>query len=263
MSETDRNVFLEAYIADPMEGKKRKALLIFPGGAYAGICSDREGESIALAFLPYGFNTFVLHYSIGGEDRVYPLQLREVALSMKHIKDNAEKYGIDPDELFNVGFSAGGHLAASSGVFWKRKEVTEGLDIPEGYNKPRGVMPIYPVINPEGHRYSFTMLLGDPDPSQELLDYTSVDQHVDADSVPAFIMHTFADQMVDVKNTLSLATAYANAGIPFEMHIYPNGPHGMALANHITDRGKPEYNDPIIAEWVRLASAWVDKLCKK
>ena len=263
LSEKDKNVFLEAYISDSVEGLKRKALLVCPGGAYAGICNDREGEPIALAFLPYGFNAFVLHYSIGGEDRVYPIQLREVALAMKHIKDNSDSYGIDPDLLFTVGFSAGGHLAASSGVFWKRAEVTDGLDIPYGYNKPTGVMPIYPVVNPDGHRFSFTMLLGNPEPDQELLDYTSVDQHVDADSVPAFIMHTFEDQAVDVRNALSLATAYANAGVQFELHIYPNGPHGMALANHITDMGNQAYNDPIIAEWVRLAAAWTDKISKK
>lgn len=260
MSETDKNVFLEAYIANSILGKKRKAILVFPGGSYAEICSDREGEPIALAFMPYGFNAFVLHYSIGGEDRVYPLQLREVALAMKHIKDHADEYGIDPNELFIVGFSAGGHLAASSGVFWKRPEVTKGLDIPYGYNKPKGVMPIYPVINPEGHRFSFSMLLGTPDSTKEELDYVSVDQHVDRDSSPAFIMHTFADRDVDVRNTLSLAKGYADAGVPFEMHIYPNGYHGVALANKITDMGNPAYDDPIIAEWVRLAAAWTDKV---
>lgn len=262
MSETDKNVFLEAYISDSIPGKKRKAILVFPGGAYAEICNDREGEPIALAFLAQGFNAFVLHYSIGGEDRVYPLQLREVALAMKHIKDNAEEYRIDPDELFTVGFSAGGHLAASSGVFWKRPEVTKGLDIPFGYNKPRGVMPIYPVINPEGHGFSFVMLLGTDNATKEQLDYVSVDRHVDRDSSPAFIMHTAEDEGVDVRNTISLAMSYANAGVPFEMHIYPNGPHGIALGNEITDMGNPEYNDPIIAEWVRLAAAWADKICK-
>ena len=262
LSEKDSNVFLEAYISDSIPGKKRKAILVFPGGAYAEICNDREGEPIALAFLAQGFNAFVLHYSIGGEDRVYPLQLREVALAMKHIKDNAEEYRIDPDELFTVGFSAGGHLAASSGVFWKRPEVTEGLDIPFGYNKPRGVMPIYPVINPEGHGFSFVMLLGTDNATKEQLDYVSVDRHVDRDSSPAFIMHTAEDEGVDVRNTISLAMSYANAGVPFEMHIYPNGPHGIALGNEITDMGNPEYNDPIIAEWVRLAAAWADKICK-
>ena len=75
MSETDKNVFLEAYISDSIPDKKRKAILIFPGGAYAMICNDREGEPIALAFMPYGFNAFVLHYSLGGEDRVYPMQI--------------------------------------------------------------------------------------------------------------------------------------------------------------------------------------------
>jgi acetyl esterase/lipase len=104
------------------------------------------------------------------------------------------------------------------------------------------------------------MLLGTPDSTKKELDYVSVDQHVDRDSSPAFIMHTFADRDVDVRNTLSLAKGYADAGVPFEMHIYPNGYHGVALANKITDMGNPAYDDPIIAEWVRLAAAWTDKV---
>ena len=123
-------------------------------------------------------------------------------------------------------------------------------------------MPIYPVINPEGHGFSFVMLLGTDNATKEQLDYVSVDRHVDRDSSPAFIMHTAEDEGVDVRNTISLAMSYANAGVPFEMHIYPNGPHGIALGNEITDMGNPEYNDPIIAEWVRLAAAWADKICK-
>jgi dipeptidyl aminopeptidase/acylaminoacyl peptidase len=119
-------------------------------------------------------------------------------------------------------------------------------------------MPIYPVINPDGHRFSFTMLLGNPEPSEELLDYTSVDQHVDADSVPAFIMHTFADQIVDVKNTLSLATAYANAGIPFEMHIYPKGGHGASLGNAIVGSGLHS-----ISGWIDDSIRWMNGITVK
>ena len=260
--EDNPNVFLEVFAAESVYGEHRPAMLVFRGGGYAGICHEREGEPIALAFMAYGFNAFVLHYSVGGGENVYPKQLREVALAIKHIKDNAEKYNINPDEVFTVGFSAGGHLAASSGVFWKREEVTHGIDMPYGYNKPRGVIPVYPVINPEGHLYSFEMLLGKKDASREELDYTSVDQHVDSDSAPAFLMHTFADGDVDVRNTLSHAMAYANAGVPFELHVYPNGPHGMGLANSITDMGNPAYNDPVIAEWVRLAAVWADKIRK-
>ena len=214
-----------------------------------------------MAFMPYGYNAFVLHYTVRRK-KPYPAQVREAAMAIKHIKDNAENYGIDPEQLFVSGFSAGGHLAASTGVFWKRPEVTEGLDIPYGYNKPLGVMPIYPVVNPMGHMGSFKNLLCSDAPDEESLLYVSIDKHVDADSAPAFMMHTTDDNAVDVRNTLDLARAYSDAGVKYELHIYPTGPHGMALANSVTDMGNAKFNDPLIAEWVRMAAAWAERLCE-
>lgn len=262
LKENDPNVYLDTYIADPVGSHKRKAMLVLPGGGYGCVCSDREGEPIALAFLPYGYNAFVLHYTVARR-APYPAQLREVAMAIKHIKDHAERYGINPDELFCVGFSAGGHLAASAGVFWKRPEVTEGLDMPKGYNRPTGVLPIYPVVNSRGHRPSFCNLLCDDNPSDEMLAYVEVDRHVDADSVPAFLLHTADDPVVDVRNTLSLALAYTNAGVPYELYVYPHGAHGIALANHTTDLDNPALNQPAIAEWVKHAAYWADNICKE
>ena len=261
LSADDQQVYLEAYAADPIGGKRRRALLVIPGGGYASVCSDREGEPIAMAFLPYGFNAFVLHYTVARRDK-YPIQLREVALAIKHIKDNADRYSIDPDQLFTVGFSAGGHLAASAGVFWNRPEVTEGLDMPAGYNKPRGIMTIYPVINPMGHPDSFYNLLCTDTPSQDELDYVSVDRHVNGDSAPAFIVHTADDQVVDARNSLTLALAYADAGIPYELHMFPHAPHGVALGTAVTDCGSPAWNDIMIAKWVEMAAYWAEKLCE-
>lgn len=255
------DVFLETYIADSVIGLKRKAMLVIPGGGYGCVCADREGEPIALAFLPYGYNAFVLHYTVGRKEP-YPAQIREATMAIKHIKDNAETYCIDPDQLFVVGFSAGGHLTACTGVFWNRPEVTEGLDIPYGYNKPRGIMPIYPVISHKGHVFSLYNLLCKDDPTQEEIDYVSVDQHVTADSAPAFIVHSADDELVDARNSLDFAMAYANAGVEYELHIFPHAQHGIALGNAITDCGNPKWNEPMIAEWVRMAAYWADKLCK-
>lgn len=255
------DVFLETYIADSVATYKRKAMLVIPGGGYGLVCADREGEPIALAFLPYGYNAFVLHYTVGRKEP-YPAQIRQVAMAIKHIKDNAEAYCIDPDQLFVVGFSAGGHLTASAGVFWNRPEVTEGLDIPYGYNKPRGIMPIYPVISPKGHVGSLYNLLCKDDPTQEELDYVSVDKHVAADSAPAFIVHSADDELVDARNSLDFAMAYANAGVDYELHIFPHAQHGIALGNAITECGNPKWNEPMISEWVRMAAYWADKLCQ-
>ena len=257
LQEGNENAYLDTYIADPTSHFIRKAILVIPGGGYGAVCSDREGEPIAHAFMPYGYNAFVLHYTVGRK-KPFPQQLIEATLAIKHIKDHAEAYGIDPDQLFVVGFSAGGHLAASTGVLWKNEEVLKAVPMPDGYNKPRGVMPIYPVIC--DHIGSFRNLWCTDMPTKEQIDMVAIDQHVDADSAPAFIMHTANDQVVDVRNALTLATAYSLADVPFELHIYPDAPHGSALCNRITARNNPKWNNPNIAEWVRLAANWAETL---
>ncbi len=256
--------YLDAYLADPVKCFTRKALLVIPGGGYGKVCSEREGEPVAHAFLPYGYQTFVLHYTVGRK-KPFPAQLIEATLAIKHIKDNAEKYGLDPEALFVVGFSAGGHLAASTGVLWKNPAVQEAVPMPYGDRRPRGVMLIYPVISPrfEHHIQSFRNLFCTDTPTEEQLSAAAIEEHVDADSAPAFLMHTANDQVVDVRNTLIAAEAYAKAEVPFELHIYPDAPHGVALGNRITECGKPKYNQPAIAEWVRLAAAWADDLLQK
>ena len=257
LSSTDEEIYMDAYIADPIKMFTRKAILVIPGGGYGGVCADREGEPIAMAFLPYGYNAFVLHYSVGRK-RPFPAQLIEAATAIKYIKDHAEEYNIDPEELFTVGFSAGGHLSASAGVLWKSDEVQKALEIPYGYNKPKGVMLIYPVISQ--HTGSFKNLWCTDTPSEEQIRTVAIDLHVDADSSPAFIMHTANDQAVNVSNSLAVAAAYSKAGVPFEMHIYPDAPHGVALGNAITECGNEKWNNPAIAEWVRMAAAWADTL---
>ena len=261
LSSTDESVYMDAYIADRVGDFTRKALLVIPGGGYNNVCSNREGEPIAMAFMPHGYNAFVLHYTVGRK-QPFPVQLIEVARAIKHIKDHAEEYNIDSNAVFTVGFSAGGHLAASSGVLWKLPEVQAAVDMPYGYNKPTGVMLIYPVISPQykQHFKSFRNMWCTDTPEGEQLNRSAIEQHVDEDSAPAFIMHTANDQTVDVRNALSVALAYSNANVPYEMHIYPDAPHGAALANRITECGNPKVNNPSIAEWVKLAANWAETI---
>ena len=253
----DKGAFIDTYIADPTPKFTRKAILVIPGGGYGGVCSDREGEPIALAFIPYGYNAFVLNYSVGKQNN-FPTQLIQAVRAIKYIKDNANELGVCPDELFVVGFSAGGHLAGCTGIMWKMDEIYEALPMPYGYNRPKGVMLIYPVVN--GHKGSFNNLLGTEEHTEEMRNKVFLDRRVDSDSVPAFIMHTSHDQTVDVRDSLSLATAYKEAGLKFEMHIFPDAPHGVALGNKITSIGKAEYENEAIAEWVRMAAVWADSL---
>lgn len=259
------DVYLDTYIADPMKELTRKALLIIPGGAYLYV-SEREGEPVAQAFMPYGYNAFILHYTVGENNgRPFPAQLIEATLAIKHIKDHAEEYGIDPDELFVAGFSAGGHLAGAVATMWKREEVKTAAKIPYGYNRPKGVMLLYPMISPdysncEKYTHAWETLLGCENPSKELLDMAAVEKNADADSAPIFLAQTFNDPTVDVRNAMALGKVYAEAGVPFEMHIYPDGPHGLSVANEITARGKPRLINSAFAEWVRLAAAWAERL---
>lgn len=248
--------YMDAYIADKVRGFTRKAILVIPGGGYAGIAADREGEPIAQAFMPYGYSAFVLHYSI--KEKPFPQQLIEASMAIKHIRDNSEEYGIDPKQVFVVGFSAGGHLAASLGTMWKRPEIYDAVDMPHGYNKPNGMMLIYPVISPGFHLPSFENLLMGKVTDEKLAE-CSIDNNIDENSSPAFIMHSSNDQIVNVRNSLCLANALADKGIKFEMHIYPDAPHGIALANEITKCGNEKWVDDSIAKWVQSAVEWAEK----
>lgn len=252
--------YIDTYIADPIENLTRKALLVIPGGGYHKVCGDREGEPIAQAFVPYGYQAFVLNYYVGAE-KPFPIQLIQVAKAIKHIKDNADTYGIDPEQIFVVGFSAGGHLAASSGVFWNLPQIYEEIDMPFGYVKPMGVMLIYPVISavePYSHFGSSYNLLATKEPTEEQKLSVSIEKHVDADSAPAFIVHTSNDQIVDVRNSLALGAAYREAGLKFELHVFPNGPHGWGLGTPVTSVGKEKFIIPAASEWVRMATVWAD-----
>ncbi len=256
--EDNEEAFLEVYVADKIEGFERNAILVIPGGGYKNVCSDREGEPIAMAFMPYGYNAFVLHYSVCKEP--FPLQLIQASKAMKYIKDNAEKYNINSEKVFVAGFSAGGHIAASLGTMWHKKEIYEAVDMPYGYNKPAGMMLMYPVISAEFHCFSFENLLMEENPLEEKLHMCSIENHISEDICPAFIMHTSNDQKVDVRNSLVLAERLAENNIKFEMHIYPDAPHGVALGNEITMCGVEKFNNPSIAEWVKNAVVWAKSI---
>lgn len=258
--------YLETYVAQSPQMYKRKPILVIPGGGYGKVCSDREGEPIALAFLPYGYNAFVLHYSTTESSASrFPTQLMQAALAIEHIKDHAQEYQIEPEQVFVVGFSAGGHLAGCLATMWDRCEVADVLQRTSEYVKPAGAMLVYPVvtgIEDCAHSHSFQNLLGSEDPGRELLAECSLERAVTAKACPVFLMHTANDEMVSVRNSLLLADAYARVGVPFEMHIYPDAPHGVALGNAITKCAVEKWENVSIAKWVDLAVEWMDQILK-
>lgn len=235
----------------------RTALLIFPGGGYHWL-SDREAEPIAKTFFGAGFNCFILRYSLN-EDACFPKPLVEASLAMKHIRENAQAYNIDPERVFAIGFSAGGHLAASLGTLWHKDYVYENAPMPYGMNKPTGTILSYPVINggPFAHRGSFDNLCGEGRNDPAVIEKYSIDRQVSEKTVPAFIWHTTDDEIVPVQNSLMMASALTAHNIPYEMHIYPSGPHGMSLCNAETWCGIPEKKNDYMSGWVRDAIHWI------
>ncbi len=261
----DKKITLTAYVKgatpDVPPSLKRKAVLVCPGGGYR-YCSNIEGEPIALAYLAAGYNAFVLDYSVtndatGEEGKKFPGQLIEAAMAMKFIKDNAEKFHIDPDYVFVNGYSAGGHLAASLGILYNSKYVTDAIDMPENYARPAGMILAYPVINSEtyAHKGSFLNILHDEADNEEKRREVSLETRVDKNTVPAFVWHTRTDTTVPVENSLLLASALAENGIDFELHVYPDGPHGLSLATPVIGK----VNDTV-AQWFSESLRWMESI---
>ncbi len=255
----DDCAYLDTYVADQTVNYKRKAVLVIPGGGYR-VVSERESEPVALGFLPYGFNAFVLHYSVDGE-KTFPEQLIQASRAMKHIKDHAEEYGIDETQVFVVGFSAGGHLAASLATMWNKQEIYDAVEMEYGYNKPRAAMLIYPVITGDEHHAhlgSFQHLFDTETPTKEQREVASIERNVTEHACPAYLVHAANDRTVPVENSLLLAMGYSKYKIPFELHIYPRGKHGFSLGNEITAMGETEaaYN----GQWIEQAARWCERI---
>lgn len=257
----DPNANLVAYVSynsKELNRSPRPAIIVCPGGGY-GFLSDRESEPIALAFLAQGFAPFVLNYSVREMAADYN-PVCEAALAIKHVRENAEKYNVDAQKVFIVGFSAGGHVAASAGTLWScdRVRAALGEGAPEGIGRPDGMILAYPVISAFDHPHddSFFRLCGTNEPTDAQKMEFSLEHHVDGSTAPAFIWHTFEDTLVPVYNSLCFAKAMKDKGVHFEMHIYPYGPHGLALANKETWSGwENMIQDPVV-EWVSLAARW-------
>lgn len=251
---------LKIYIPDISEEipsvQKRKGVLICPGGGY-GFVSDREGEPIALAFAAQGFNAFVLTYEVAPAVK-HPQPLLDVSRALCIIRENAEKWYTEKDKLAVCGFSAGGHLAASLGVFWKEKYLQELLHIPEGMNKPNALILNYPVITSQldlTHRGSFYNLLG-WDLDEPTYSTMSLEKYVTENTPPAFIWHTFSDICVPVENSLLFAQSMKNNNIPFELHIFPEGEHGLSLCDARTGNDDTLINRHA-GKWFGLCVEWL------
>lgn len=255
-----------AYLQTPSKSisltqeKARPAVIVVPGGSYF-FTSDREADPVAYQFLAAGYNVFTLRYSV--EPDRYPTSLLQLAALIAHIRENAAQYHVQPDAIAVCGFSAGGHLAASSGILWGESVIAKTLGIENRMARPDAMILSYPVITSGeyAHRGSFECLLGERAGDADWLARLSLERRVDGTTPPAFIWHTFADELVPVENSLLLASALRRAGVPFELHIFPDGIHGLSLANEITQSdGRDDQIVPAAAQWMGLCLVWLKDL---
>ena len=255
---------LVSYVPDNFEEieleRRRPTVLICPGGAYL-MCSEREGEPVALMLAAHGFNAFVLYYRTGYGCRPKPQE--DVAHAMAYIREHAERYHVKQDAVAVMGFSAGGHLACSLGVLWHRKDFCSRVGVMPEQIRPDAMVLCYPVITAEehAHRGSFQVYTNCED-AAEHQEY-SLEKLVDEHTPPAFLWHTMNDNVVPVENTMLLARALSGKKIPAEVHIYPDGMHGLSLANHETTHPGEEYerlfNVPYCQNWINHAIDWLKK----
>ena len=242
---------LHLYPTKGDESHNGAAVVICPGGGYGGLAIDHEGHQPAQWFNEQGVSAFVLHYRLGSQGHHYPTQLADVQRAVRWVRAHAEEYGLDPERIAVMGFSAGGHLASMSATLYDREayDATDAVD--EVSARPDFAILCYPVIMMDSeyaHGGSRKNLLG-PDKAEddELAASVATEKNVTADTPPTFLFQTNADSAVPAENATSFFLALRKAGVPAEYHCYQDGPHGVGLY-----RG-----DPVLGTWSDLLSNWL------
>lgn len=236
---------------------QRPLVVICPGGGYC-FTSEREGEMFALKWNAYGYHAIVLWYSVA--PAVYPAALLELAETVKLARENAANWHIDKDHIFLQGSSAGGHLAASYGMFWKKPFLAETVGTDTEMLRPNGMILNYPVITSGAYAHveSFQNLLGEEYEARK--EELSLENQVNADTPPTFLWHTNEDTLVPAENSLLLALALRKANIPVELHLYGKGGHGLSLANELTRNANGGDIELSCQSWFELAYTWTKTL---
>ena len=251
--------YLTAYAMDNSPelsmARKRPAMLVIPGGAYM-IVSDREKEPVAIKFMSMGYSAFTLEYSV--KTLSFPTQLIEACMAVAYIRQNAEKYAVDVEHVCAVGFSAGGHLTGMLATLYDDEAVKLALKEASSLTRPDAVILSYPVITSCPEYWHETTIMTISGGKKSLINKLSLEKRVNKNSAPAFIWHTKEDGAVPVQNSLFMALAYAEHGVPFELHVFERGVHGLSLANEETSSGnRNELRIKNVAVWVDLANNWL------
>jgi len=229
-------------------GKVSTAVIVCPGGSYSHLSMQKEGTDIAKWLNQLGISAFVLKYRLGPKYH-HPIELGDAQRAIRYVRLHAKEYGYDANHVGIWGFSAGGHLASTTGTHFDPGMPDAADPIERQSSRPDFMILAYPVITftePYAHHGSRDALLGaNPDPA--LIDLLSNELHVTKETPPAFLFHTSEDKTVPVQNSVMFYLALQKAGVPAEMHIFQKGNHGVGLAPA----------DPVLFIWPDILGAWL------
>ena len=229
-------------------GQPTGFVVVCPGGGY-GNRAPHEAEPIARMLNAAGIAAGVVSYRVSPHR--WPVPQMDAMRAIRLVRANAAAWGVKPDKIVILGFSAGGHLAASVAVHADHGDAGSADPVARLSGRPDAAILCYPVISfgEWGHRGSQNNLLG-PTPAPALVEQMTLEKQVDSSTPPAFIWHTADDAAVPVQNALLFAQALASHKIPFELHVFPKGVHGLGLAT----------NDPSVGQWTTLVVTWLKQL---
>jgi len=224
------------------------SVVVAPGGGYGALASNHEGRQVANLLNAAGVTAFVLKYRLGPRYR-HPIELGDAQRAIRLVRARAAEFGIAADRIGMMGFSAGGHLAATAGTHFDAGKPDAPDAIEQASSRPDFLILAYPVISFDPaitHAGSVRNLLGEkPDPA--LIEDLSNDLRVTPDTPPTFLFHTNADTGVVAENSVRFYLALRRAKVPAELHIFENGPHGVGLA----------LGDPALSAWPTLLTTWL------
>jgi len=226
------------------------AMVICPGGGYGGL-APHEGRDYARFLNEHGITGFVLKYRLGSAGYRHPIMLQDAARAVRTVRARAAEWNINPQLIGIMGSSAGGHLASTLLTHFDNGKAADSDPIEQQSSRPNLGVLCYPVITMGEftHQGSKANLLGH-NPSPELVRELSNELQVTKDTPPTFLWHTWEDTTVPVENSLQFAAALRKAGVPFDLHIYQKGPHGLGLGSNKWD---PEHRHP----WTQDLVFWL------
>jgi len=224
------------------------AVVVCPGGGYGGLAVTHEGRQVGYWFNSFGVTAFVLKYRVAPRYH-HPAPLSDAQRALRWVRSHAAEYGVAPDRIGIMGFSAGGHLTSTAGTHFDKGNLSSPDPIERTSCRPDFLVLCYPVISlttEYTHRGSLRNLLGDnPDP--KLVESLSSEKQVTADTPPSFLFHTSTDSGVPAQNSILFYLALREKGVPAEMHIYERGPHGVGLAPF----------EPALSTWPDRLKDWM------